>query len=284
MMLNGRKNKSRADEVDRHVLDDKVTTLGRTKIVAIITLIAVVMAVGIAYTLICLFAGDGFPAFFVLKMATFIPLIIAPTLAWPLVGSHLKLIAAERALYTSATYDMLTGFLSRNAFFNNVQLAHELAIRNKSPLSIAIIDIDEFKKINDTHGHAAGDAVLKSLGVLIKNVVRKSDFIGRVGGDEFALVLPSTGIAEAQKVAENIRHLAANTSVNYRDLTLKFTLSIGISQGDLLVPALFEEVLAASDQALYAAKKSGRNCIVAQAHVAKSNTTVNTNVLKKDLN
>lgn len=268
MMLNGRKNRSIQDEVDRHAWDDKVTALGPVKIVAIITLIAIIMAVGISYTLIYLFAGNGFPVIFVLKMAAFIPIMIAPALAWPLVGSHLKLIAAEHALYTSATYDMLTGFLSRNAFFNNVQFAHELATRNKSPLSIAIIDIDEFKKINDTHGHAAGDAVLKSLGALIKNAVRKSDFIGRVGGDEFALVLPNTGLAEAQKVTENIRKLAANTTVQFGNLTLNITLSIGLSQGDTLVTAPFNEILAAADQALYDAKKSGRNRVVVQVQAA----------------
>jgi len=284
MMLNGRKNKSHPVEVERHKFDDKVIALGRTKIIVIITLIAVLMAIGIAYTLIYLFADDSFPVIFVLKMAIFIPIIIAPTLAWPLVGSHLKLITAERALYKSATYDMLTGFLSRNAFLNNLQFAYELAIRNNSPLSIAIIDIDEFKKINDTHGHAAGDAVLKSLGVMIKNVVRKSDFIGRVGGDEFALVLTSTSITEAQKVAENIRNLAANTSVNYRDLALKFTLSIGLSQGNLINPSQIDEVLATSDQALYAAKKSGKNCIVAQAHLVENGAPVNTNILKNDIN
>lgn len=257
------KNQNIEYDSQRRSIHDKVIAVGRTKIVVIITLVAIIMAVAIAYVLILLFADNNFPVFFVLKMATFIPIVIAPVLAWPLVGSHLKLISIEKDLYFSATYDMLTGFLSRNAFFSNLQVVHDLSLRNKSTLSIASIDIDNFKKVNDTYGHAAGDAVLKAFGQLVKSAVRKSDFVGRIGGDEFALVLPFTGINEAMKVAENIRTQAANMNVDFGGLKIQFTLSIGIFESDSIIPVTLDEILSNSDSALYQAKKSGRNCIIA---------------------
>ncbi len=249
----------------RRSINDKVIAIGRTKIVAIITLVAIIMAVAVAYTLILLFADNNFPVLFVLNMAIFIPIVIAPVLAWPLVGSHFRLINIERELYFSATYDMLTGFLSRNAFFSNLKLVHDLAIRNKTPLTIASIDIDEFKKINDSYGHAAGDEVLRVFGDLVKSAVRKSDFVGRVGGDEFVLVLPYTEVAEASHVAENIRALVENTPVTYGNMQISFSLSIGISQVDSFTPEMIDEVLVYSDKALYQAKQSGRNCVVVSA-------------------
>lgn len=259
------KNQTIMYHSQRRSINDKVIAIGRTKIVAIITLVAIIMAVAVAYTLILLFADNNFPVLFVLNMAIFIPIVIAPVLAWPLVGSHFRLINIERELYFSATYDMLTGFLSRNAFFSNLKLVHDLAIRNKTPLTIASIDIDEFKKINDSYGHAAGDEVLRVFGDLVKSAVRKSDFVGRVGGDEFVLVLPYTEVAEASHVAENIRALVENTPVTYGNMQISFSLSIGISQVDSFTPEMIDEVLVYSDKALYQAKQSGRNCVVVSA-------------------
>lgn len=256
------KNQNIVYQSQRRSINEKVIAIGRTKIVAIITFIAMIMAVTIAYSLIQLFADSNFPVFFVLMMAIFIPILIAPVLAWPLVGSHFKLIDIERELYFSATYDMLTGFLSRNAFFSNLKVVHDLAIRNKTPLSVASIDIDEFKRINDSYGHAAGDEVLRVFGELVKSVVRKSDFFGRVGGDEFVLVLPYTDVAEARHVVENIRALVANTPVTYANKKISFSLSIGVSRIDSFNPEMVDELLVHSDKALYQAKQLGRNCVV----------------------
>jgi diguanylate cyclase (GGDEF)-like protein len=259
-----------ADAMNHNSLDrsqlgsmmNKLFMIGRIKMVALITLVAVIMAIGIAYAIILLFADHEFPVSFVLKMAAFIPVVITPILAWPLVVRHIKLIEIEQALYFSASYDMLTGFLSRYAFFSHLEAVHKLALRNKTPLSIASIDIDEFKKINDSYGHAAGDEVLRTLGVLVKNIVRKSDFIGRVGGDEFVLVLPNTNATQASHVANTIRALIANTPVAYANTQIRLSLSIGVAQVDTLNPEMIDELLVASDKALYQAKQSGRNCVV----------------------
>lgn len=255
-------NHNSLDRGQHRSMMSKMVSIGRTKMVVLITLVAMIMAIAIAYAIILLFADNHFPVSLVLKMAAFIPILIAPILAWPLVGSHIKLIEIEQALYFSASYDMLTGFLSRYAFFSNLEVVHNLAIRNKTPLSIASIDIDEFKKINDSYGHAAGDEVLRTLGVLVKDIVRKSDFIGRVGGDEFVLVLPNTDAAQARHVAENIRALIANTPVAYANMHIRLSLSIGVSQVDAFIPEMIDELLVASDKALYQAKQSGRNCVV----------------------
>lgn len=241
---------------------NKLFNIGRGKMVALVTLVAIALAIAMAYLIILLFADQPFDTPLVLKMAAFIPAVITPILAWPLVGRHIKLMEIERSLYFSASYDMLTGFLSRHAFFNNLEVLHQLALRNKTPLSIVSIDIDDFKHINDTYGHPAGDEVLRKLGSLIHNVVRKSDFIGRVGGDEFVLVLPNTHALQAQHVAENIRALIANTPVVYADRQITFSLSIGVSHVDAVSPQMMDELLVASDKALYQAKQSGRNRVV----------------------
>jgi diguanylate cyclase (GGDEF)-like protein len=119
-------------------------------------------------------------------------------------------------------------------------------------------DIDFFKRINDTHGHAIGDEAIQSVADCLRGVVRESDMAGRIGGEEFAIILPETNASEAYLLAERIREEVGRIIVNSEGNDVTFTVSLGVAQcnGD---SNTLDKVMAKADHALYAAKESGRN-------------------------
>jgi diguanylate cyclase (GGDEF)-like protein len=158
-----------------------------------------------------------------------------------------------------ATTDSLCGVKNRRSFFESCGPLISYNRRERKQLAVLMIDIDKFKFINDTYGHAIGDEILKQMAKKTENVLRKSDIFGRLGGEEFAAVLPSTSERGALKAAENIRQEIEN--LEYRtakNQLVKFTVSIGISMLDSNDVDL-EAVLHKADLALYKAKRSGRN-------------------------
>lgn len=156
--------------------------------------------------------------------------------------------------------DALTGLATRRHFL--AQAEHEISrARRGHPLSLLLMDVDHFKSINDTHGHAAGDRALVELAELMRRVLRDVDLAGRLGGEEFGVLLPDTDLGSAEAVAERLRAetSAAAVPLEGRD-GLRFTVSIGVVA---LGPAdaTFAMLLARADEALYEAKRSGRNCV-----------------------
>jgi len=128
-----------------------------------------------------------------------------------------------------------------------------------------MIDIDNFKKINDTYGHDVGDEVLKFLSQNLIKYLRQSDVIARLGGEEFAVLLPDSNIEHAKNKAEDIRKNIERLEIKLEDETvIKFTVSIGVSSYDLAKGSEFNALLKKSDEALYKAKESGRNTVVVQ--------------------
>lgn len=170
----------------------------------------------------------------------------------------------QRELDRQAKYDALTGVANRWHFM--AMAGHEVrrSLRYGTPLSLAVVDLDEFKAINDRHGHGVGDLVLQRFSELCRHRLRNSDLIGRIGGEEFALLLPGTVLAEAREVLERLRtDLGAATVATGQGRSIRFTASFGLAaggQGDL------DELLRRADEALYEAKRSGRNqvCIYAE--------------------
>jgi diguanylate cyclase (GGDEF)-like protein len=160
---------------------------------------------------------------------------------------------------TSRT-DALTGVNNRRHFSELLVTEIERCRRYSCCLSVMMFDLDHFKKVNDTHGHAAGDEALRTFArTLQRSGLRQNDFWGRLGGEEFAVALPETGIDGALMPAERIRSLLEETSVQHGPVTFRITVSIGISQyqpGDTI-----ETVLGRADQAMYEAKQTGRNRI-----------------------
>jgi len=158
-----------------------------------------------------------------------------------------------------ATTDELTGLDNRRKFFEDAHRELEVARRMSRPIAVFIVDLDHFKQINDRWGHAAGDEVLRETATRMRTCLRKTDFIGRYGGEEFAVLLPDTDSAGLLALAERLRVSVSETPVQYGDSSIPVTASVGVS----IMPAgshcPLESILDAADQALYAAKRAGRN-------------------------
>lgn len=168
-------------------------------------------------------------------------------------------------LERQATRDYLTGLYNRRHFMERgeSELAH--AKRYGHPLSLLMLDIDRFKNINDAHGHKIGDIVLQQLAVILRNSFREVDIIGRIGGEEFAVLLPETELARATEVAERLRKNVAEADLTQATgLPLRFTISIGVAALNGKDVSL-DRLLEFSDMALYDAKQGGRNkvCVAA---------------------
>ena len=158
-----------------------------------------------------------------------------------------------------ATVDVLTGLLSRRHFMVLAEQELGRAIRYKGDLSVLMVDIDHFKTINDTHGHQVGDRVLRRIGEVFRSVLREIDFVGRLGGEEFAVVLPETAILQAFEVAERLRRTIETTEISLEH-GLPQTVSVSIGVSSLHDPETnIDTLLGRADRALYEAKSQGRN-------------------------
>lgn len=161
--------------------------------------------------------------------------------------------------------DYLTKALSRIELYSRSELEVDRALRYKKDLAFVMVDIDHFKKINDQYGHAVGDEVLKSLVLILKNCLRKNDFIGRIGGEEFLIVLPEANSNKAIEVAERLRErVASQNCYNFKNKSIKITISLGVSimssnETSKTPRELVEEHFNNADIAMYKAKNTGRN-------------------------
>ena len=166
----------------------------------------------------------------------------------------------EKQLKELSEKDALTGAYNRRYFTQIFDKEFAIAQRYKNKLSVLLIDIDNFKEVNDTYGHNGGDAVLKRFVIFCEEILRESDLFSRYGGEEFIVMLASTPSLGAAIIAERIRANIEEMSVTYKKQTIKFTISIGISLV-LDTDTNSNAVLTRADSALYQAKKNGRNRI-----------------------
>lgn len=174
--------------------------------------------------------------------------------------------ALLRRLERMAAIDALTEVYGRRFFMESCLVEIRRAWREKSALSFLLTDIDHFKNVNDTHGHLAGDLVLKNVAAAFRRVLRDGDVLGRYGGEEFAIVLPRTDQEGARALAERLRREVASTATVYEGTAIETTISVGIAA---IAPGHWgermdyertrEALIKASDQALYRAKDQGRN-------------------------
>jgi diguanylate cyclase (GGDEF)-like protein len=169
-----------------------------------------------------------------------------------------KLVEFELARL--AATDALTGLPNRRFFLDMANREVDRVRRFGVPASVVMIDADNFKDINDTYGHAAGDDALRQLAVSFRASLREVDVLARLGGEEFAVLLPGTDESGAQRVAEKMRTALSSEPVSTGQHTFRLTASFGttdLSSGDFdITPALGR-----ADAALYSAKRSGRNCV-----------------------
>ena len=157
-----------------------------------------------------------------------------------------------------ATRDSLTGILNRGSFFETAQQLLDLSKRQKSTATFVLMDLDEFKLVNDTYGHFIGDKVLKQFTQTIQTHLRKSDLIGRIGGEEFAIFLPDTDLDAAFQLADKIREAVSRSTIELDGLTVTYTVSLGI---DASMPTdhKIDDLFKRADLKLYDAKDKGRN-------------------------
>lgn len=171
------------------------------------------------------------------------------------------IVMHELELRRTAEVDGLTKVLTRGAFHGQARQVLALMARQERPSSVIMLDIDRFKAINDTYGHIAGDLVLSAVAGLCQKQIRSTDLLGRLGGEEFAILLPGSSSRDAARVAEKVRKAIAAAKFEVGDVVVSITSSFGI--------AAFEDdtddlnaLLGLADAGLYAAKSSGRNCVV----------------------
>ncbi|MCZ6731740.1 MAG: GGDEF domain-containing protein [Gammaproteobacteria bacterium] len=194
--------------------------------------------------------------------------LIAPPIYW-LVAAPIKReydirqFAERRAneLGEQAITDFLTGTRNRRGITISVLEAMAHAERYGHPLSVAMVDVDYFKEVNDTHGHKAGDRVLQGVAAILTEALRLPDKIGRYGGEEFLLVMSETGLEETSTLTERIRQQVSESEFDIGNQKVKLTISIGavlFEKGEDL-----EQLVSRADRALYRAKELGRNSVVA---------------------
>ncbi|MBU1217435.1 diguanylate cyclase [bacterium] len=165
----------------------------------------------------------------------------------------------QKELKTLASTDPMTKLYNRR-YFTDISLNFcKISQREKKPLSIIMLDIDKFKNINDTYGHTVGDLVLINLAELLQKSLRKSDIICRHGGEEFVVLLPETDLQGAAVVAEEIRKSVEKAIVQIEKNTIKFTISLGVSEINFEQEQSIEQALNRADEAMYESKNSGRN-------------------------
>jgi len=180
------------------------------------------------------------------------------------ISHHISLAVKTKHLHTKAVVDGLTRLYSRSHFNTQLQAAVELGQRASEPFSLILIDIDHFKSVNDTHGHATGDVILTRVAKRIQTSLRKYDTAYRYGGEELAVILPRTQMKQAAGTAERLRAITEAQKFRGADGKLiKVTVSLGVAQFGPTDTA--EVIFSRADQSLYRAKEQGRNCVVAAA-------------------
>jgi diguanylate cyclase (GGDEF)-like protein len=172
-------------------------------------------------------------------------------------------VTFQRKMLEAALRDGLTAAFNKRYFLERLGTELAFAQRHHTPLSLIMMDVDHFKKINDTHGHPAGDEVLAALSNVAHEIIRKEDVFARYGGEEFAVLCRSVDVAHAGVLAERLRERIANTVVEYEGEKIPITVSLGVADiSEDPAAANSEKLIAAADDALYEAKQGGRNRVV----------------------
>jgi diguanylate cyclase (GGDEF)-like protein len=174
-----------------------------------------------------------------------------------------ELLSSREAFKERSRRDSLTGLLNSGATFDVLSRHLEIGALQETPTSVVLADLDEFKKVNDTYGHLAGDTVLVEFARRMGDTVRSSDAIGRWGGEEFLILLPGARLDAAIALAEKVRLRLAESAVLAGDRAIPITASFGVACSDALTALGVDALVEAADQALYQAKAHGRNRVEA---------------------
>lgn len=176
---------------------------------------------------------------------------------------HNQLLATQTALRERATRDHLTGIWNRRAILEILEQELARVERHGSPLTVLLVDLDHFKRVNDTHGHLVGDTVLKEAAARMKEALRQADWIGRYGGEEFLIVQPGCDLRQGGRVAERLRETFERQPIQFPQGQVPITLSIGsVAVACKYHNITTSKLLLEADNALYLAKQQGRNRVI----------------------
>jgi diguanylate cyclase (GGDEF)-like protein len=176
--------------------------------------------------------------------------------------ANAELQSKQKELQRLTRLDGLTGLYNRNTFVELTRQELVRAQRQGSSTTILLLDLDFFKRVNDTWGHPAGDAVLKNVASVANSTVRATDLVGRLGGEEFIILLPNTSLEAARKLAEKLRANLEHTPTPWEQTRITSTVSIGVASTTASENRDFDHLYSHADKALYAAKEKGRNRVV----------------------
>jgi two-component system cell cycle response regulator len=179
-----------------------------------------------------------------------------------------RILELQQSMRFAATHDFLTKLLNRAEILASLKRELSRCQREDQTIAVILADLDHFKQINDSLGHAVGDAVLKEVAYRLQLDLRTYDLVGRYGGEEFLILLPNCDLITATRRADEIRNLISKAAIITTFEAVSTTVSMGVSVGDKTHTLSVEDLLQQADQALYAAKKSGRNCVRTFAGVA----------------
>jgi len=254
-----------------------VQKLGHFQVVSLITIVSIIFAELFAY-----FIADFFSFSYPIPSSLVVTLLatgaLTPFISWPLVKLLFAIDEMEKKMNYLATYDPMTKLLSRQAFFKSSLALHEIFLSSKKFYTVAIIDMDNFKLINDTYGHACGDKVLVDFGKALIKLFDSKHVIGRIGGEEFALFFTVDKHEMKQKMGK-IHQSILDSTVSYKDSHIKYTVSIGIFENETPNEITLDEALSFADHALYNAKTTGKN-----KSIIYTEALVNDNTSRKSSN
>ncbi len=170
-----------------------------------------------------------------------------------------RLLNAQKKLRKQANTDSLTGLFNRRSYFQSVKKEISRYKRQQRPFSLLLMDIDHFKKVNDSFGHSVGDVVLHNLARVLLKTARAQDIVARTGGEEFSVLLPEAKKEEAEVMAERIRKTVSKSEMGTQEIGIQITISIGVAE--ILSGEDVDTIYNRADLALYRAKAKGRNCV-----------------------
>jgi two-component system cell cycle response regulator len=179
-----------------------------------------------------------------------------------------RILELHEQLVSQATHDSLTSLLNRSAIFEVLQKELIRSVREKTPVTAIMTDLDHFKHVNDAYGHLAGDAVLREAGRRLSASLRAYDAVGRYGGEEFLVVAPSCSVAGGAELAERLRESICGAPIDALGHTIAVTMSFGVAASCKVTQA--SQLLHVADEALYAAKEAGRNRVEVMAEFGDS--------------
>lgn len=199
-------------------------------------------------------AATDIDALFQLTLLTHLLLTIITALVLPM----LQIIRSQQFWKQQANIDSLTGLLNRRAFINKA--FDVMGPNDIEHYCLLMVDVDHFKHINDEYGHQAGDEVLRQIAYRLRQAIRTTDVIGRIGGEEFAILMPNLNLDNAESVADRLLHAISEQTIRYQTINLQATVSIGIAARTGLAQS-WDDLFDRADKALYSAKRSGRNLV-----------------------